>query len=73
MNSAVEFVVAQGVHPNAENSGMRFLKHLKNVFPAMRNIYWDWSMMMPTLTEVNAEVMDCLNELLRLYKYVNNL
>ncbi|EFO21867.1 hypothetical protein LOAG_06616 [Loa loa] len=68
LNSAVEFVVAQGVHPGVENSGMRFLKHLKNVFPAMKNIYWDWSMMMPTLTCVNDEVLACLNELLQLYK-----
>ncbi|CAG9530481.1 unnamed protein product [Cercopithifilaria johnstoni] len=68
MNSAVEFIVAQGVHPGTENSGMRFLKHLKNVFPAMKNIFWDWSAMMPAITQVNAGVIDCLNELLRLYK-----
>uniref|UniRef100_A0A915PK63 Uncharacterized protein n=1 Tax=Setaria digitata TaxID=48799 RepID=A0A915PK63_9BILA len=68
INSAVEFVVAQGVHPNADNSGMRFLKHLRNVFPAMKNLYWDWSMMMPTLTHVNDEVRACLDQLVQLYK-----
>lgn len=71
MNSAVEFIVAQGLHPAIEKSGIRFLRHLKNVFPAMRHIFWDWSVMMPTLTEVNTEVIDCLDELIRLYKLVN--
>ncbi|VIO97245.1 Uncharacterized protein BM_BM11292 [Brugia malayi] len=68
LNSAVEFIVAQGLHPSIENSGMRFLRHLKNVFPAIKQIFWDWSMMMPTLTCIDAEVMACLNELLNLYK-----
>ncbi|KAL3997182.1 hypothetical protein ACH3XW_9815 [Acanthocheilonema viteae] len=68
LNSAVEFIVAQGIHPGIENSGIRFLRHLKNVFPAMKNIFWDWSVMMPTLSQVNDEVIDCLNEFSRLYK-----
>ncbi|VDK76602.1 unnamed protein product [Litomosoides sigmodontis] len=68
LNSAVEFIVAQGLHPGIERSGIRFLRHLKNVFPAMKNIFWDWSVMMPTLSQVNTEVIDCLDELFRLYK-----
>ncbi|MCP9259885.1 hypothetical protein DINM_003238 [Dirofilaria immitis] len=68
LNSAVEFVVAQGINPSADNSGIRFLKHLKNVFPAIRNIYWDWDMMMPTLTCLNDDVKACLDQLVGLYK-----
>uniref|UniRef100_A0A0R3S7E5 F-box domain-containing protein n=1 Tax=Elaeophora elaphi TaxID=1147741 RepID=A0A0R3S7E5_9BILA len=68
MNSVVEFVVAQGVHPGVVNGGIKFLRHLKNVFPAMKNIFWDWNEMMPALIQVDAEVIDCLNELSELYK-----
>ncbi|OZC08780.1 hypothetical protein X798_04194 [Onchocerca flexuosa] len=68
MNSAVEFIVAQGVHPGTDNAGLRFLKHLKNVFPAMKNIYWDWSMMMPTLTQLSDNAKTCLDQLVQLYK-----
>lgn len=68
LNSAVEFVVAQGVSSNTENSGLRFLKHLKNMFPAMKQIFFDWQSMMPALTFLNDYAKACLDQLAQLYR-----
>ncbi|VDN06302.1 unnamed protein product [Thelazia callipaeda] len=67
INSSVEFVVAQGIRPGQKDGGMKFLSSITRIFPGIKSLYWDWNMM-PTLNDMNDEVIACIEYLVNIYK-----